>query len=88
MKSSYLKLPKRELEKRAKSAWNLLNPCRICPRNCGVDRTSEVPGFKRGFCQVGKTLLLSAHHPHFGEERCLVGTGGSGTIFFTSCNLA
>jgi putative pyruvate formate lyase activating enzyme len=75
MKASYLKLTKKELEERAEKAWSLLNPCRVCPRKCGV-------------CQMGKMPKISSAHPHFGEEAPLVGTHGSGTIFFSSCNLA
>ena len=58
--------------------------CRLCPRQCGVNRhKGEV-----GFCQSpGSTLVVSAYNPHFGEEKPLVGIGGSGTIFITHCNL-
>lgn len=87
MKPGYLKLSKKELEKQAEKAWELLNPCRVCPRNCKVDRTKEKPK-PTGFCQVGSKARIFSFHPHFGEEGVLVGTGGSGTIFFSSCNLA
>jgi len=84
-KPAYLKISKKELEKRTNKAWQLLSPCRVCPRNCKVDRAKNK---KTGFCRVGKRSLVSSYHAHFGEERPLVGTGGSGTIFFASCNLA
>lgn len=87
MKPGYLKLSQKELKIRAERAWLLLNPCRVCPRKCGVDRTQIRPK-PAGFCQVGSKAKIYSFHPHFGEESCLVGTGGSGTIFFSSCNLA
>ena len=82
---AYLKLHKTgELENRAERLWNIMESCKLCPRQCGVNRIQgEV-----GFCHSpGSTLVVSAFHPHFGEERPLVGTGGSGTIFITHCNL-
>jgi putative pyruvate formate lyase activating enzyme len=42
---------------------------------------------KKGFCRSGKEAIISSYFPHFGEERELVGRWGSGTIFFTNCNL-
>ncbi len=62
---------------------NALRECRLCPRSCGVDRTAG----ELGFCATGDKAVVAAAHPHFGEERPLVGQGGSGTIFFGSCNL-
>lgn len=82
---SYLNLSKKEWQKRIKKAENLLNSCRLCPRKCGVNRLADQ---KTGFCQMGNNPVVSSFNAHFGEERCLVGFGGSGTIFFTSCNLA
>jgi len=61
----------------------LIGPCRLCPRECGVDR----PAGEVGFCRCGATPLVGSVGPHFGEEDVLVGRGGSGTIFFTGCNL-
>ncbi|GAH82640.1 unnamed protein product, partial [marine sediment metagenome] len=58
--------------------------CEICPKKCHRDRLAG----ERGFCQLGSEPVISAYHPHFGEERVLVGNHGSGTIFFTSCNLS
>jgi putative pyruvate formate lyase activating enzyme len=85
VKPSYLKLSKKELEKRAEKAWKRLNPCRVCPRRCGMNREKDE---KTGFCRMGVRPKVSSAHAHFGEEAPLVGTGGSGTIFFSSCNLA
>jgi putative pyruvate formate lyase activating enzyme len=62
----------------------LLADCRICPRNCGVDRLAG----ETGFCRIPADPLVSSAGPHFGEESVLVGRGGSGTIFFAGCNLA
>ena len=82
---AYLELHKSgELAKRAEGLWNIMESCRLCPRQCGVNRLEG----KSGFCHSpGSTLFVSAFHPHFGEEKPLVGTGGSGTIFITHCNL-
>lgn len=60
-----------------------MNPCALCPRKCNVNRSKgEV-----GFCGVGDMPVVSSVGPHFGEESVLVGSGGSGTIFFAGCNL-
>ncbi len=64
-------------------AYELLNPCRVCPRHCHVDR----PAGEVGACGIGAVPLVSSSGPHFGEESCLVGRGGSGTVFLTGCNL-
>ena len=82
---AYLKLHKTgELEMRAEKLWAIMENCRLCPRKCEVNRHKGM----RGVCQApGTTLAISAFHPHFGEERSLVGNGGSGTIFLTHCNL-
>ena len=82
---AYLKLHKTgELENRAEKLWAIMESCRLCPRECGVNRLEGESGFCRS---PGSTLIVAAHHPHYGEERPLVGTGGSGTIFITHCNL-
>ncbi len=82
---AYLKLQKTgELKKRANELYALMESCELCPRRCGVNRLKGMSGF----CSTpGATLVVSAAHPHFGEERPLVGNGGSGTIFLTHCNL-
>ena len=56
--------------------------CRVCPRECGVDRTQ-----RSGFCGAPAEVYVSSATPHFGEESPLVGAGGSGTIFMSGCNL-
>lgn len=82
---SYIRLYKTgELKKRAENLWDIMKECRLCPRLCGADRLKG----KKGFCRApGAELVISSYHPHFGEERPLVGRGGSGTIFLTHCNL-
>lgn len=61
----------------------LLEECRLCPRRCGANRAEG----DVGECGTGRLALVSSAGPHFGEEAPLVGSGGSGTIFFTHCNL-
>ena len=63
--------------------YELLAPCRVCPRECGVDR----PKGETGNCHAGLEVKVSSYHQHFGEEPPLVGKHGSGTIFLTHCNL-
>ncbi len=62
----------------------LASPCRLCPHECGVDR----PAGEKGKCGVGRRAVVASYGPHYGEERPLVGSGGSGTIFFSGCNLS
>ena len=64
-------------------AYRILEKCRLCPRECEVNRLED----EEGICHTGKSAIVSSHNPHFGEESPLVGTGGSGTIFITHCNL-
>ena len=81
---SYLKLYREgKLHDRIDRAVELLRDCSLCPRECHVDRLSG----ELGFCRTGKRAKVASLHAHFGEESPLVGTGGSGTIFFRSCNL-
>jgi putative pyruvate formate lyase activating enzyme len=82
--AGYLALQREgKLEERIAEAQQRLSPCRICPRNCKVERSSG----EKGICQTGAKAVVSSYAPHFGEESPLVGSGGSGTIFFTHCNL-
>lgn len=71
------------LKKKAEAAWAILKSCVLCPRKCWVDRQSG----EKGVCKTGIKVLVSSYNPHFGEEAPLVGSHGSGTIFFTHCNL-
>jgi putative pyruvate formate lyase activating enzyme len=80
----YLRLHRSgELKKRGKKLWTIMEECHLCPRECGANRLEG----DIGFCHSSSQLEISAYHPHFGEEKPLVGKGGSGTIFFTNCGL-
>ncbi|MEZ0396890.1 MAG: radical SAM protein [Anaerolineales bacterium] len=74
-----------ELEKRAAEALARLACCDLCAWECKVDRTR--PGGKQGVCRTGIRARVSSYNPHHGEEDPLRGWRGSGTIFFTRCNL-
>jgi len=82
--AAYVKLGIKELQKRAEEALARLGECKLCPRECGVNRLAG----EKGFCRTGRYAWIASFGPHFGEERVLVGGGGSGTIFFTHCNMA
>ena len=58
--------------------------CDICPRKCGAIRTEHVG---KGFCQAGTLPVVARIAPHFGEEPCISGTKGSGTVFFSGCTM-
>jgi putative pyruvate formate lyase activating enzyme len=72
-----------ELKRRAQQAIEQLAECRLCPRNCGVDRLSD----RKAACKTGRYAVTSSYFAHRGEEDCLRGWNGSGTIFFAWCNL-
>ncbi|MCK4776309.1 MAG: radical SAM protein [Candidatus Krumholzibacteria bacterium] len=72
-----------DLLERTKKAVESLAVCRVCPRDCGVDRLEN----KTATCKTGRYALVNSHFPHLGEEDPLRGWRGSGTIFFTQCNL-
>lgn len=77
-------MSKKEKIKQAAEAFRKrLKRCDICPHDCHVDRTAG----ERGFCRTGDKPIISSYGPHYGEERELVGSHGSGTLFFTACNL-
>jgi len=71
------------LRARAERALAGLRACRVCPRNCDVDRLAD----EYAFCKTGRHAVVASWFPHFGEEDCLRGWNGSGTIFFSHCNL-
>ncbi len=80
----YLKLHDTgELSRRIEALQAKLESCEICPHKCKVNRLHD----KKGICQTGKKAKVASFGPHFGEESPLVGRYGSGTIFFTHCNL-
>jgi putative pyruvate formate lyase activating enzyme len=72
-----------ELDERIVKLEGILNECKLCPRECGVNRNKG----EKGYCKSDKHLMVSSVQPHFGEEDVLVGSHGSGTIFLTNCNL-
>jgi putative pyruvate formate lyase activating enzyme len=72
-----------ELKERVGKAYKHLTNCDICPLACGIDRTKE----DYGTCKTGGRARISSYGPHFGEEYPLRGIKGSGTIFFSGCNL-
>ena len=71
------------LAERIEQAYAQFSECRLCPRQCGANRIKG----ERGFCRAPALVLVYSAHPHFGEEVPLVGQRGSGTIFFSNCNL-
>lgn len=81
--SAYTLIQETEFTRKIKDAYEILRDCTLCPRRCRVDRTSG----KKGYCRTGDKPFVSSWGPHFGEERPLVGKRGSGTIFFSNCNL-
>lgn len=81
---TYLRLEKAGLfEPRIQALKEIYRSCRLCPRACGANRTKG----ETGVCKLPARLKAYSAHAHFGEERPLVGRGGSGTIFFSRCNL-
>ncbi len=66
-----------------KKGYEILENCRLCPRNCEVNRLKG----EKGICRTGSSAMVSSFSPHFGEEDPLVGAHGSGTVFMTNCNL-
>jgi len=79
----YLNIKEEEFDRRIEKAYKLLFPCEVCPRECRVNRLEG----EKGFCRSGEEVIVSSYNAHFGEEPPLSGNFGSGTIFFTNCNL-
>jgi len=79
----YLNIKEEEFDRRIEKAYKLLSSCEVCPHKCRVNRLKG----ERGFCRSGEEVMISSYNNHFGEEPPLVGNFGSGTIFFTNCNL-
>ncbi len=81
---SYISLhEKGDLKGRIEQALSVLESCRLCPRECGVNRQKG----EAGYCHTGRYAKVASYNAHFGEEAPLVGRNGSGTIFLSSCNL-
>jgi putative pyruvate formate lyase activating enzyme len=72
-----------KLAQKVKQAYALFENCQLCPRKCGVNRQKG----EKGFCRALVKPVIFSYQPHFGEEISLVGEKGSGTIFFSNCNL-
>jgi len=72
-----------ELASRVQAAQRLLDDCTACPRECHAVRSAG----ETGICRTGRLALVASAAPHFGEEDCLRGQRGSGTVFFGFCNL-
>jgi putative pyruvate formate lyase activating enzyme len=83
--SAYLRLLRRGgLQQRVEEARAVLEECRLCGRECRVNRLESAEG---AVCRTGAKAVVSSFNAHFGEEDPLVGEHGSGTIFFANCNL-
>ncbi len=80
---AYHRLGAAGVSRRAADALELLRCCRVCPRDCRVNRLED----RWAVCKTGRWALVSSCFAHFGEEDCLRGWRGSGTIFFSMCNL-
>lgn len=81
---AYLKLARTgELEARARALREIYRSCRLCPRQCGANRLTG----ETGVCALPARAKVFSAHPHFGEEPPLTGRSGSGTVFFSRCNL-
>jgi len=72
-----------ELFKRVEKLKGILEACNLCPHNCGVNRLKE----EKGFCKTGSKMIITCYGKHWEEEKELVGTGGSGMIFFSFCSM-
>jgi len=84
LEPNYIKAYKEGILKdKAEILYRQLKNCNLCPRNCHADRLSG----DLGTCKTGELSEVSSYMPHFGEEKPISGTYGSGTIFFTHCNL-
>ena len=81
---AYMQMYRRgELGERVEQALQELEDCCACPRNCHINRLQD----EKRVCNTGRHAIVSSAFPHFGEENCLRGWNGSGTIFFGLCNL-
>jgi putative pyruvate formate lyase activating enzyme len=81
---AYLRLPPGALTDKAERARRHLTDCDLCARYCRMDRTQGIAG---AVCRTGTRAVVNSFGPHMGEESCLSGWRGSGTVFFSWCNL-
>lgn len=80
---SYLSLSKELLKEKIEQALLVLESCHLCALKCGAKRLNNI----KGLCRSGRNAIISGYGSHYGEEKILVGKNGSGTIFFSNCNL-
>jgi len=80
---SYLNLTEEQWKERIEKALSLLESCEVCPHRCGVNRLKG----ELGFCKTGKNAIVDSYFPHRGEEKPIRGYRGSGTVFFSYCNM-
>lgn len=80
---SYLNLSAQEWKERVEKALNMLEECRVCPHQCGVNRIKG----EKGYCRTGRYAVVADYFPHRGEEKPIRGRKGSGTVFFSYCNM-
>ncbi len=80
---AYCSLTAGEIGSRVEAGLRELEDCCACPRNCHVNRMAN----ETRICNTGRYARVGSAFPHFGEEDCLRGWAGSGTIFFSLCNL-
>lgn len=80
---AYLALSDRDFWEKIDRLYTFMKECKLCPHNCGVNRLKG----EKGFCKVADKPYVSSYGAHFGEEPPITGYNGSGTIFFTHCNL-
>ncbi len=80
---SYLNLSDTQWKERVERALSMLESCYVCPHRCGVNRLRD----EKGFCKTGRYAIVDSYFPHFGEEKPIRGTRGSGTVFFSWCNM-
>ncbi|GAW10936.1 hypothetical protein ANO14919_002740 [Xylariales sp. No.14919] len=78
----YQLLSEVDAAKKRSLAYAHLTKCNLCPRLCGVNRYEAT-----GMCLIGENVKVNVIAPHFGEEPCIQGHNGSGSVFFSGCNL-
>ena len=78
-----MRISAHEARTRADRLFHFVSPCRLCPHRCGADRQAG----EMGRCGIDAVARIASFGPHFGEESILVGEKGSGTVFFSGCNL-
>ncbi len=81
MDPNYLSMDEEEFNSRVEEIWNIQESCDLCGHKCEVNRLKN----EYGICKSGVKTKISSHYLHYGEENCLVGKNGSGTIFISNC---